>query len=307
MALRASWSGYLKLSLVTIPVRLYNAISSTSRVSLNQLHKNCNHRVRQQLVCPEHGKLEREDIVKGYEYEEDKYVVIDDADLEKIKLETSKTIDLTQFVTVDEVDPMFFDKSYYVAPDGPMAEDAFRVVREAMRRANKTAIGRVVILGREHIIALRPKEKGFALSTLHYASEIRQAAPYFEGIRNGDVDKDQLALATQLVENNTGPFNPAQFTDRYEEALLQVIKAKVAGSEPVVVQQPEAGKIIDLMSALKQSLAQSSKPQKGVSKPESGSPPAASAAQAEQRPKEKRPRAESVRTIRQSQRKLKAG
>ena len=145
------------------------------------------------------------------------------------------------------------------------------------------------------------------MSTLHYASEIRQAAPYFEGIRNGDVDKDQLALATRLVENNTGPFNPAQFTDRYEEALLQVIKAKVAGSEPVVVQQPEAGKIIDLMSALKQSLAQSSKPQKGVSKPESGSPPAASAAQAEQRPKEKRPRAESVRTIRQSQRKLKAG
>src|SRR5215831_12547621 len=115
MALRASWSGYLKLSLVTIPIRMYNAIGSSSRVALNQLHKDCNHRVRQQLVCPEHGKLERDDIVKGYEYEEDKYVIIDQADLEKIKIETSKTIDLIQFVTVDEVDPIFFDKSYYVA------------------------------------------------------------------------------------------------------------------------------------------------------------------------------------------------
>ena len=296
MAPRAMWSGYLKLSLVTIPVRMYNAISSTSRVALNQLHKNCNRRVRQQLVCPEHGKLEREDIVKGYEYEEDKYVVIDQADLEKIKLETSKSIDLIQFVTVDEVDPVFFDKSYYVAPDGPIAEDAFRVVREAMRKANKMAIGQVVIAGREHIIALRVKDRGFALSTLHYASEIRQAAPYFEGIRNGEVDKNQLALASQLVENNTAPFNPAQFTDRYEEALLEIIKAKAAGSEPIIVQEVEPGKVIDLMSALKQSLAQS-KPQKDAGK----------AGARETQPKARKPRAESVRTIPQGQRKLKAG
>jgi DNA end-binding protein Ku len=305
MALRATWSGYLKLSLVTIPVRMYNAISSTSRVALNQLHKNCNHRVRQQLICPEHGKLEREDIVKGYEYEEDKYVVIDEADLEKVKLETNKTIDLVQFVKVDEVDPIFFDKSYYVAPDGPMAEDAFRVVREAMRRANKMAIGQVVIAGREHLIALRVQDRGFALSTLHYSSEIRQATPYFEGIRNGEVDKNQLALATQLVENNTAAFDPAQFTNRYEDALLEVIKAKVAGSEPVVVQQVEAGKIIDLMSALKQSLAQS-KPQKDVKKPVAGSPPER-AGETARSPKVKKPRAESVRTIPQSQRKLKTG
>ena len=297
------WSGYLKLSLVTIPVRMYNAISSTSRVALNQLHKDCNRRVRQQLVCPEHGKLEREDIVKGYEYEEDKYVVIDQADLEKIKLETSKSIDLIQFVTVDEVDPVFFDKSYYVAPDGPIAEDAFRVVREAMRKANKMAIGQVVIAGREHIIALRVKDRGFALSTLHYASEIRQAAPYFEGIRNGEVDKNQLALASQLVENNTAPFNPAQFTDRYEEALLEIIKAKAAGSEPIIVQEVELGKVIDLMSALKQSLAQS-KPQKDARKPGTGS---SSELPSETQPKARKPRAESVRTIPQSQRRLKAG
>ena len=305
MALRASWSGYLKLSLVTIPVRMYNAISSTSRVSLSQLHKNCQHRVRQQLVCPEHGKLEREDIVKGYEYEKDKYVVIDESDIQKIKLETNKTIDLIQFVKADEIDPMFYDKSYYMTPDGPMAEDAFRVVREAMRKANKMAIGRVVMLGKEHLIALRVQDKGFTLSTLHYASEIRQAAPYFEEIRNGEVDKDQLALATQLVENNTAAFDPGQFTDRYEEALLEVIKAKIAGSEPVVVQQVEAGKIIDLMSALKQSLAQT-KPQKAVKKPVIDTPPVR-AGEAAQRLKVKKPRADSVRTISQSQRKMKTG
>jgi DNA end-binding protein Ku len=305
MALRASWSGYLKLSLVTIPVRMYNAISSTSRVSLSQLHKNCQHRVRQQLICPEHGKLEREDIVKGYEYEKDKYVVIDESDLQKIKLETSKTIDLIQFVKADEVDPMFFDKTYYLTPDGPIAEDAFRVLREGMRKANKMAIGRVIMVGKEHLIALRVQDKGFTLSTLHYASEIRQAAPYFEEIRNGEVDKDQLALAIQLVENNTAPFKPDQFTDRYEEALLEVIKARIAGSEPVVVQQVEAGKIIDLMSALKQSLAQT-KPQKAVKKPVIGTPPVTTA-EAVQRSKVKKPRAGSVRTIAQSQRKLKAG
>jgi DNA end-binding protein Ku len=298
MALRASWSGYLKLSLVTIPIRMYNAIGSTSRVSLNQLHKNCRNRVRQQLVCPEHGKLEREDIVKGYEYEKDKYVVVDESDLEKVKLETNKTIDLIQFVGAEEVDPMFFDKPYYVAPDGPMAEDAFRVVREAMRKSNKIGIGRVVISGREHVIALRAYDKGFTLSTLHYANEIRQATPYFEEIRNGEVNKDQLALATQLVESNTAPFNPAQFTDRYEEALLEIIKAKIAGSEPVVVQQVESGKIIDLMSALQQSLAQS-KSQKVVKKPV--------ADEEAKRPAVKKPRAESVRTIAQGQRKLKAG
>jgi len=284
---------------------MYNAISSTSRVSLSQLHKNCQHRVRQQLICPEHGKLEREDIVKGYEYEKDKYVVIDESDLQKIKLETNKTIDLIQFVKADEVDPMFFDKSYYMTPDGPMAEDALRVVREAMRKANKMAIGRVVMLGKEHLIALRVQDKGFTLSTLHYASEIRQAAPYFEEIRNGEVDKDQLALATLLVENNTAAFDPGQFTDRYEEALLEVIKAKIAGSEPVVVQQVEAGKIIDLMSALKQSLAQT-KPQKAVKKPVIGTPPV-SAGEPAQRLKVKKPRAGSVRTIAQSQRKMKAG
>ena len=257
MAPRASWTGYLRLSLVTIPVRLYNAVSSTSKVSLNQLHKDCNVRLRQQMVCPEHGKVEKEDIVKGYEFEKDRYVVVDEADLQKIKLETTKTIDLIQFVDATEVDSIYFDTPYYVAPDGPVAEEGFRILREAMRLANKIAIGQVVISNREHMVAIQPQDKGLVLNTLHYAEEVRNAASYFEDIKTAEVQKPQLDLAQQLVNSLAGSFEPAKFKDRYQDALLEVIKAKVAGSEPVIAQKAEMGKVINLMDALKQSLAQS--------------------------------------------------
>jgi DNA end-binding protein Ku len=279
MAPRASWTGYLRLSLVTIPVRLYNAISSTSKVSLNQLHKNCNLRLRQQMVCPEHGKVEKEDIVKGYEFEKDRYVVVDEADLEKIRLETTKTIDLMQFVDAGELDPIYFNTPYYVAPDGPVAEEGFRILREAMRQANKIAIGQVVISSKEQVVALKVQERGLVLNTLHYAEEIRNAASYFEEIKNGDVDKNQLALAEQLVNSYTTAFDASKFTDRYQNALLEVIKGKIAGSQPVVAQRVEAGKVINLMDALKQSLAQSAAQKK---------PPAASVKTVAQKEKKRK-------------------
>ena len=279
MAPRASWTGFLRLSLVTIPVRLYNVISSTSKVSLNQLHKNCHLRLRQQMVCPEHGKVEKEDIVKGYEFEKDRYIVIDDADLEKIKLETTKTVELIQFVDSNELDPIYFNTPYYVAPDGPVAEEGFRIVREAMRQANKVAIGRVVISSKEQVVALKVQDRGLVLNTLHYAEEIRNSASYFEDIKNGNVDKNQLALAEQLVSSYTVPFDPTKFTDRYQNSLLEIIKAKVEGSEVVMTQRAEVGKVINLMDALKQSLAQN------VAK--------------------KKPAATSLKTVAQKQKKLK--
>ena len=279
MAPRASWTGFLRLSLVTIPVRLYNVISSTSKVSLNQLHKNCHLRLRQQMVCPEHGKVEKEDIVKGYEFEKDRYIVIDDADLEKIKLETTKTVELIQFVDSNELDSIYLNTPYYVAPDGPVAEEGFRILREAMHQANKVAIGRVVISSKEQVVALNVQDKGLVLNTLHYAEEIRSSASYFEDIKNGNIDKNQLALAQQLVNSFTVPFDAAKFSDRYQNSLLEIIKAKIEGSEPVVVQRAEAGKVINLMDALKQSLAQN------VGK--------------------KKPAAESLKTVAQKQKKLK--
>jgi DNA end-binding protein Ku len=257
MAPRASWTGFLRLSLVTIPVRLYNAVTSTSRVSLNQLHKNCNLRLRQQMVCPEHGAVGKDEIVKGYQFEKDKYVVIDNADLQKIKLETTKTIELIQFVDANELDLVYLNTPYYVTPEGPVAEESFRIVREAMREANKVGIGQVVMLNREQVIALRVQENGFTLNTLHYAEEVRNAQTYFGEIKNGSVDKSQLSLARQLVNNLTLPFDPGKFVDHYQNALLEIVKAKIEGSEPVLVQKAEHGKVINLMDALKQSLARS--------------------------------------------------
>ena len=257
MAPRASWTGFLRLSLVTIPVRLYNAVSSTNRVSLNQLHKNCNLRLRQQMVCPEHGAVGKNEIVKGYQFEKDKYVVIDNADLQKIKLETTKTIELIQFVDANELDLVYLNTPYYVTPEGPVAEESFRIVREAMREANKVGIGQVVMLNREQVIALRVQENGFTLNTLHYAEEVRNAQTYFGEIKNGSVDKSQLSLARQLVNNLTLPFDPGKFVDHYQNALLEIVKAKIEGSEPVLVQKAEHGKVINLMDALKQSLARS--------------------------------------------------
>jgi DNA end-binding protein Ku len=276
MAPRASWTGYLRLSLVTIPVRLYNAISSTSKVSLNQLHKDCNQRLRQQMVCPEHGRVDKENIARGYEFEKDRYVVVEEADLDRIKLETTKTIDIMQFVDAKELDPLYFDTPYYVAPDGPVAEEGFRILREAMRQANKVAIGQVVISNKEHIVAIKPQDKGLVLNTLHYAEEVRNSASYFEEIKTADVEKAQLALAEQLVNSLAGSFDPTNFKDRYQESLLEVIKSKITGSEPAVAQKADMGKVINLMDALKQSLAQTMSQKK---------PPAESVKTVSQKPK----------------------
>jgi DNA end-binding protein Ku len=283
---RASWTGYLRLSLVAIPVRLYNAVTSTSKVSLHQLHKGCHQRVRQQLICPEHGALEREDIVKGYEYEKDKYVVIDEEDLAKVKLETTKTIELVQFVDAGELSPIFLNTAYYVAPEGPVAEEGFRVIREAMRQANKVGIGRVVMSGKEQIVALGVEDKGFVLNTLQYAAEVRNPEAYFGEIQNGEVNKDQLSLAKQLVENSTVTFDPTQFKDRYQEALMEIIKAKIEGSEPVLVQSTDGGKVVNLMDALRQSVAQS-KPQAREDL-KAGKKPPAESVKAEGRSKKKK-------------------
>jgi DNA end-binding protein Ku len=256
MALRASWTGYLRLSLITIPVRLFNAINSADKISLNQLHKNCNSRLRQKLVCPTHGEVEREQVAKGYEYEDERYVVIEDSDLKAIRLETTKIIELVSFADASQLDPIFLDSPYYVSPDGAIAEEGFRVLREAMRELDRVAIGRVVLTGREHLVAMGVQEKGLRMSTLRYASEIKAAAPYFEDIKNGNVNSAQLGLAKQLVEQFTTDFKPEEFTDRYRDALMDVIKTKIAGA-PVVAQQVKVGKVVNLMEALKQSLEKS--------------------------------------------------
>lgn len=251
---RAMWTGQLRFSLVTFGVRLYAATESASRVATNQLHKGCHQRLKQQMVCPVHGPIERDDIVKGYEYEKDSYVIIEKEELDNLKLETTRTIDLVQFVDPGEIDALFIDAPYYLGPDGPVAEEAFRVIREALRKSNRVGIGKLVLHSREHVIALRPSGNGLLLTTLRYASEVRSATEYFKDIANGQVDKEQLELATMIIRKRSSKFDPAAFTDRYQDAFIKLIKQKVEGAVTVEAPTEEAPVTFNFMEALKRSV-----------------------------------------------------
>jgi DNA end-binding protein Ku len=260
---RCSWSGYLKLSLVTVPVRVYNAISTADKITFNQLHKTCHQRVKQKLVCPVHGEVTREDLVKGYEYATDQFVILNETDLEAVRLETTSTIELVQFVPPEELDPMYLDTPYYVGADGPVAEEGFVVLCQALRRAKRVGIGRVVLGGKEKLVALKPLGTGLVFFTLRYASEVRAANPYFED-RQEPPDAAQVALALKLIESKSSALDLASFTDRYQTAVLDLVKAKMEGTEPVLAPRTQAGQVISLIEALRQSVEQAEKkPQPG--------------------------------------------
>lgn len=251
---RATWKGHLKLSLVAIPVRVYNATTSAGRISLNQLHKGCNSRLRQQMVCPIHGNVERSEITKGYEYEKDRYVIIEPEELERIQLATTKAIEITQFVDRDELEPIYLSAPYYIAPDGPVAEEAFRIVREAIDKSGKIGIGHYVIAGREYLVSIEVKGRGLLMTTLRSTGEVRKPESYFEEIANGTVDKGKLKLAADLIKSMTGPLDTSQIKDRYQEALLGVVKAKAEGAEPTFVESVEVEGGFNFMEALKASI-----------------------------------------------------
>ncbi len=260
MAPRASWKGYLKVSLVSCPVRLYAATTSADKISFNHLHKDTHNRIQMKPVDPELGQVERSDLVKGYEFEKDQYVVITDEDLETIQIESTKTINIEKFIDVGEIDSMYLDSAYYLAPDGPVAEETYRVVQEAMRRQNKAALARVVLFGRERVVAVVTRDNGLVLRSLRTAKEVRSHQEYFADIGNGKVEKNALELAEHLIEQNAGSFDPSEFEDRYQTALMELVKAKVKGSAPVVAKAPERGQVINLMDALKKSVAETKKP-----------------------------------------------
>lgn len=269
---RPIWKGHMRVSLVSFGVRLYNATSSTSRISFNQLHKGCNNRLKQKMACPVHGDVERSEIVKGYEYEEGKYVIVDPAELEKLEAASSKTIEIDQFAEADEVDPVYLDAPYYVTPDGPVGEAAFRVVRDAMKSAKKVGIGRVVLHGAEHVISLQPFDKGFRLFKLRAASEVRDPAEYFEDVSQAAADKTQVKLAENLVATMTAPFEATDVKDRYQEALKDLIEAKIAGKQPAIVEEAQVSETYNFMDALKKSVDQAEKagkvkPAQGKKKP----------------------------------------
>lgn len=252
---RASWTGFLRLSLVSCPVYLSPATSEARRIRLNQLNAETGNRLKQQLIDSETGEVvEREQIVKGFEYDRGRYVEITDEELKELQIESSKIIDLDQFVDRDDVDPVYLDAPYYVYPDGELADEAFRVIGEAMAHKNKVGIGKVVLSSRERLVLVEPRDGGLLMSTLHSADEVR--ASEFSSKHKGTIDEDMVAIAETIIERKAAKFDPESFHDRYQDALKALVESKTKGLARPSHAVEEPPKVVNLMDALKRSLAQ---------------------------------------------------
>ena len=224
---RPIWKGQIRLSLVAIPVELYSASKSGARLSFRQIHEPSGKPVKYEKIVPGVGPIDSDEILKGFEYEKNDFVLLEDEEIDAVKLETRKTLELVQFVGGCEIDPIYFDKSYYVVPQDELAEDAFRVVRDALRTTEKVGLGQIAMRGREYICALKPCGTGLLLETLHYEDEIRKSDPFFSGISKAKAEKDLLDVATQLIERKTAPFEAGKFKDHYTQALRALVDRKL--------------------------------------------------------------------------------
>src|SRR5262245_40516115 len=256
MAPRANWKGFLRLSLVTCPVALYPATSDTEKVSFNQINRKTGHRIKYLKVDADTGEeVANEDIMKGYKVDTDTYLEVSKDELDDIELESTRTIEIDEFVPRSDIDSRYVIRPYYLVPDGKVGHDAFAVIRETIRSMDKVAIGRVVLTNREHIIALEPLDNGLMGTLLRYPYEVRSEKEYFDDIQDVKLTKDMLDLAKHIVEKKSGAFEPELFEDHYETALIDLINKKRNGL-PVAKAAPKtAGNVINLMDALKKSLA----------------------------------------------------
>ncbi|MGE3746262.1 MAG: Ku protein [Sphingomonadaceae bacterium] len=260
MAARAYWQGQIRLALVSIPVEIYSATRSGATVAFRQIHEPSGKRVHYEKVVQGIGPVDRDEIIKGYEYKKGNYVLLDDEEIDAVKLESKKTLELTQFVDASSIDPIYFDKPYYVVPADDLAEEAFIVVREALRRSKKVGIGQLAMRGREYVVSLKPCGRGMVLETLRYDDELNKAASYFRTIGDGKPDEDLLDLATSLIDKKSGEFDAGDFHNRYVDALKDLIEQKIknkgARIEAEEEEKPARGgsNVIDLMAALKKSL-----------------------------------------------------
>jgi DNA end-binding protein Ku len=275
MAPRANWKGFLRLSLVTCPVALYPATSDSEKISFNQINRNTGHRIKYTRVDADTGEeVASEDIMKAFKVDTDTYVEVTKEELENVALESTRTIEIDEFVQRDEIDPRYFIRPYYLRPDGKVGHDAFAVIRETIREMNKVAIGRVVLTSREHIIALEPLDKGLMGTLLRYPYEVRAEDEYFDEIQDVKITKDMLDLAKHIVQKKSGRFEPEKFEDQYEAALVDVINSKRVGKPIPANARPRGENVVDLMEALRRSVGGaepakasklSKKPRKAVS------------------------------------------
>ncbi|NBB15551.1 Ku protein [Caulobacter sp. SLTY] len=255
MAARPTWQGHLRLSLVTCPVALYTGTQSTADVRFNLLHKDTHNRIKMVTTDPELGPVERKDLVKGYEYEKDSYIVVTQDEIDSVRLESTRTIDIERFVDAADIDRLYWDNPYYMVPDGKIALDAFSVIREAMAKTGKIALARLVMHQRERLLGIEPRDNGLIAWTLRSNKEVRDTADFFDDIADHKPDKEMVAIAEKIIEQKEGPFDPSKFNDRYEDALRELIAEKKKGKGRVVTaEEPEDTNVVDLMAALRKSL-----------------------------------------------------
>lgn len=276
MAYRPTWQGHLRLSLVTCPVALYTATSSGGDVHFNLINPETGNRIRMVTTDPETGPVERSDLVKGYAVAKDEYILLTDEEIKSVKLESTKIIDIERFVPEAEIDRLYWDNPYYLAPTGKIAEEAFGVIREAMRSEGQIALGRVVLSTRERLLALEPRGKGILAWSLRTRGEVREAADVFAPISDQAADPAMIEIARRIIAQQAGPFEPDQFIDRYEEALKALIAAKQKGGKPSKAAEPRDTEVGDLMAALRASLQGTStqRPARRVSARAAAAPPA---------------------------------
>ncbi len=254
MAPRPNWKGFLKLSLVSCAVALYPATTTSQRIRFNIINKNTGNRIRNEVVDTETGEpVQAEDRVKGYQFEKGQYVLVEEDELDNVALESTHTIEIEEFVPMTDVDRIYLDESFFLVPQDEVAQEAFAVIREAMRKEELAGLARVVIYRREHLLLLQPRGKGLLATALRYKNEVRDEKDYFDDIENIKVPADMLKLAVHILETKKGHFNPGRFEDRYETALQELVKAKRAGKAPPVVSEPRPSNVINLMDALRRS------------------------------------------------------
>lgn len=265
MASRAVWKGQLRLSLVSISVEIHSARASGNRISFRQIHGPTGKPVRYQKVVQGVGPVEREDILKGFETEKDDYILLEPDEIDAIKLETKKTLELVHFVQAKDIAPIWYDRPYYVVPTDDLAEDAYRVVRDALRKTDRVGLGQLTMRGKEYLCAIRPCGDGLLMETLHYEDDIRKADPLFAEIGDDEVEEDLLSVATELIERKSGTFDPSAFEDNYANALRDLIDRKRKSKKtPRASTRDDGGKVeddnvVDLMDALKKSLGDTKK------------------------------------------------
>jgi DNA end-binding protein Ku len=295
MPARAYWQGQIRLALVSIPVQVFTATKSAARVAFNQIHKPSGKRIRYEKVVPGVGAVNPDEIVKGYEVDKGQYVLIEDEEIESVKLEAKHTIDLVQFVGADEIDPIYFEKPYYVMPDeDEVAAEAYVVLRDALKESNRIGLGQIVARGQASVVALRPMGKGLAIDTLRYADELQNPATYFNDVPDSKPDKELLSLATELIERKAKPFDPKAFKNQYDVALRELIDAKLEHRKPREIEEPQLGaKVINLMDALKKSIGSASR---GAAAPAKGKATTKKRAAAESAPAARKTSAKGRRT-----------